>query len=151
MTKVHTAASAKNLLYIISEDGDCIPEWDGIICWPRSTAGELVSVQCPEYIYDFNHRGTRAPDILASDHLHTTLHHTPLLTISCPHADQGEPTASVMLQATGSWWRVSTALGQTTASAPDTSPSTTEATRRCVHLHLSGGLCRLCVIWWLVQ
>ncbi|XP_067345237.1 parathyroid hormone 3 receptor isoform X3 [Channa argus] len=37
--------------------GDCIPEWDGIICWPRSRAGQLVSVLCPEYIYDFNHRG----------------------------------------------------------------------------------------------
>ncbi|CAG12650.1 unnamed protein product, partial [Tetraodon nigroviridis] len=35
----------------------CIPEWDGIICWPHSTAGQLVSVMCPEYIYDFNHRG----------------------------------------------------------------------------------------------
>uniref|UniRef100_A0AAX7VH21 Parathyroid hormone/parathyroid hormone-related peptide receptor n=1 Tax=Astatotilapia calliptera TaxID=8154 RepID=A0AAX7VH21_ASTCA len=39
------------------KDGDCTPEWDGIICWPQSTAGQLVSVQCPEYIYDFNHRG----------------------------------------------------------------------------------------------
>ncbi|XP_045925025.1 parathyroid hormone 3 receptor isoform X4 [Micropterus dolomieu] len=36
---------------------DCIPEWDGIICWPRSGAGQMVSVLCPEYIYDFNHRG----------------------------------------------------------------------------------------------
>ncbi|XP_043959235.1 parathyroid hormone 3 receptor isoform X1 [Gambusia affinis] len=39
------------------KDGDCSPEWDGIICWPRSRAGQLVSVQCPAYIYDFNHRG----------------------------------------------------------------------------------------------
>ncbi|KAG7227869.1 hypothetical protein INR49_013663 [Caranx melampygus] len=39
------------------KDGDCIPEWDGIICWPRSRAGQLISVLCPEYIYDFNHRG----------------------------------------------------------------------------------------------
>ncbi|KAM7381714.1 hypothetical protein PAMA_012517 [Pampus argenteus] len=39
------------------KEGDCIPEWDGIICWPRSRAGQLVSVLCPEYIYDFNHRG----------------------------------------------------------------------------------------------
>uniref|UniRef100_A0A3Q1FP85 Parathyroid hormone/parathyroid hormone-related peptide receptor n=1 Tax=Acanthochromis polyacanthus TaxID=80966 RepID=A0A3Q1FP85_9TELE len=38
-------------------EGDCVPEWDGIICWPRSKAGQLVSIQCPEYIYDFNHRG----------------------------------------------------------------------------------------------
>ncbi|XP_060951223.1 parathyroid hormone 3 receptor [Limanda limanda] len=38
-------------------EGDCIPEWDGIICWPRSMEGQLVSVLCPEYIYDFNHGG----------------------------------------------------------------------------------------------
>ncbi|XP_045925023.1 parathyroid hormone 3 receptor isoform X2 [Micropterus dolomieu] len=41
---------------LVNED-DCIPEWDGIICWPRSGAGQMVSVLCPEYIYDFNHRG----------------------------------------------------------------------------------------------
>ncbi|XP_070707926.1 parathyroid hormone 3 receptor [Pempheris klunzingeri] len=39
------------------KEGNCIPEWDGIICWPWSRAGHLVSVLCPEYIYDFNHRG----------------------------------------------------------------------------------------------
>ncbi|KAM8836207.1 parathyroid hormone 3 receptor isoform 2-T2 [Spinachia spinachia] len=39
------------------KEGDCVPEWDGIICWPRSRAGHLVSVLCPQYIYDFNHRG----------------------------------------------------------------------------------------------
>ncbi|XP_068614001.1 parathyroid hormone/parathyroid hormone-related peptide receptor-like [Brachionichthys hirsutus] len=39
------------------EEGDCLPEWDGIICWPQSRAGQLVSVMCPGYIYDFNHRG----------------------------------------------------------------------------------------------
>ncbi|XP_015231453.1 PREDICTED: parathyroid hormone/parathyroid hormone-related peptide receptor-like isoform X2 [Cyprinodon variegatus] len=39
------------------KEGDCAPEWDGIICWPRSRAGQLVSVQCPAYIYDFNHKG----------------------------------------------------------------------------------------------
>ncbi|KAG8009181.1 Parathyroid hormone/parathyroid hormone-related peptide receptor [Nibea albiflora] len=38
------------------KEGDCLPEWDGIICWPQSRAGQLVSVLCPEYIYDFNHR-----------------------------------------------------------------------------------------------
>ncbi|KAM9774362.1 parathyroid hormone 3 receptor isoform X2 [Syngnathus typhle] len=41
----------------LMQEGDCIPEWDGIICWPRSSAGQMVSVGCPEYIYDFNHRG----------------------------------------------------------------------------------------------
>ncbi|XP_030630883.1 parathyroid hormone 3 receptor [Chanos chanos] len=38
-------------------EGDCVPEWDGIICWPRGKPSQLVSVLCPEYIYDFNHRG----------------------------------------------------------------------------------------------
>ncbi|XP_066521799.1 parathyroid hormone 3 receptor [Hoplias malabaricus] len=36
---------------------DCAPEWDGIICWPRGKPSQLVAVLCPEYIYDFNHRG----------------------------------------------------------------------------------------------
>ncbi|XP_076008196.1 parathyroid hormone 3 receptor [Genypterus blacodes] len=39
------------------KEGECVPEWDGIICWPRSRAGQLISVLCPEYIYDFNHKG----------------------------------------------------------------------------------------------
>uniref|UniRef100_A0A8C7U8K0 Parathyroid hormone/parathyroid hormone-related peptide receptor n=1 Tax=Oncorhynchus mykiss TaxID=8022 RepID=A0A8C7U8K0_ONCMY len=43
-------------LAIVKED-DCVPEWDGIICWPRGKPSQLVSVLCPEYIYDFNHRG----------------------------------------------------------------------------------------------
>ncbi|XP_018093584.1 parathyroid hormone/parathyroid hormone-related peptide receptor isoform X2 [Xenopus laevis] len=35
----------------------CPPQWDGIICWPRGSPNELVSVPCPEHIYDFNHQG----------------------------------------------------------------------------------------------
>ncbi|TRY58693.1 hypothetical protein DNTS_023104 [Danionella cerebrum] len=35
----------------------CIPEWDGIICWPTGKPSQMVAVLCPEYIYDFNHRG----------------------------------------------------------------------------------------------
>lgn len=38
-------------------DGFCSPEWDGIVCWPEGSPGRLVSTPCPEYIYDFNHRG----------------------------------------------------------------------------------------------
>ncbi|KAH0621688.1 hypothetical protein JD844_023264, partial [Phrynosoma platyrhinos] len=38
--------------------GDCFPEWDGIICWPRGSAGKTIAVPCPLYIYDFNHKGT---------------------------------------------------------------------------------------------
>ncbi|XP_062331406.1 parathyroid hormone 3 receptor [Osmerus eperlanus] len=39
------------------KEGSCVSEWDGIICWPGGQAGQLVSVSCPQYIYDFNHRG----------------------------------------------------------------------------------------------
>uniref|UniRef100_A0A8D0HNN3 Parathyroid hormone/parathyroid hormone-related peptide receptor n=1 Tax=Sphenodon punctatus TaxID=8508 RepID=A0A8D0HNN3_SPHPU len=35
----------------------CLPEWDGIICWPKGSPNEHVSAPCPEYIYDFNHKG----------------------------------------------------------------------------------------------
>ncbi|NXX34197.1 PTH1R protein, partial [Nicator chloris] len=35
----------------------CPPEWDGIICWPRGSPSQEVSVPCPDYIYDFNHKG----------------------------------------------------------------------------------------------
>ncbi|TSL75239.1 Parathyroid hormone/parathyroid hormone-related peptide receptor [Bagarius yarrelli] len=38
-------------------DGDCVPEWDGLICWPRGKRNQLVTVPCPEYVYDFDHRG----------------------------------------------------------------------------------------------
>ncbi|XP_070585129.1 parathyroid hormone/parathyroid hormone-related peptide receptor-like [Erythrolamprus reginae] len=39
------------------QDGQCSPEWDGIICWPASLPGKRVAVLCPDYIYDFNHHG----------------------------------------------------------------------------------------------
>ncbi|XP_075890347.1 parathyroid hormone 3 receptor [Nelusetta ayraudi] len=39
------------------KDGYCSPEWDGITCWPPSQPGQLVSVKCPDYVHDFNHRG----------------------------------------------------------------------------------------------
>lgn len=41
----------------VSADGFCSPEWDGIVCWPEGPPGKLVSTACPEYIYDFNHKG----------------------------------------------------------------------------------------------
>uniref|UniRef100_A0A8C8LY05 Parathyroid hormone/parathyroid hormone-related peptide receptor n=1 Tax=Oncorhynchus tshawytscha TaxID=74940 RepID=A0A8C8LY05_ONCTS len=41
----------------IPADGYCSPEWDGIVCWPEGSPGKLVSTACPEYIYDFNHKG----------------------------------------------------------------------------------------------
>lgn len=41
-------------------DGNCLPEWDGLICWPESFPNEEVAVLCPDYVYDFNHNGTYA-------------------------------------------------------------------------------------------
>ncbi|PKU27788.1 parathyroid hormone parathyroid hormone-related peptide receptor-like [Limosa lapponica baueri] len=38
-------------------DTSCLPEWDGIICWPKGSPSQEVSVPCPSYIYDFNHKG----------------------------------------------------------------------------------------------
>ncbi|XP_066573358.1 parathyroid hormone/parathyroid hormone-related peptide receptor [Amia ocellicauda] len=38
-------------------DGLCLPEWDGVVCWPEGSPGQLVSAACPEYIHDFNHKG----------------------------------------------------------------------------------------------
>ncbi|XP_004704052.1 parathyroid hormone/parathyroid hormone-related peptide receptor isoform X1 [Echinops telfairi] len=35
----------------------CLPEWDHILCWPPGAPGEVVAVRCPDYIYDFNHKG----------------------------------------------------------------------------------------------
>uniref|UniRef100_U3IRJ0 Parathyroid hormone/parathyroid hormone-related peptide receptor n=1 Tax=Anas platyrhynchos platyrhynchos TaxID=8840 RepID=U3IRJ0_ANAPP len=35
----------------------CLPEWDGIICWPEGSPSQEVAVPCPDYIYDFNHKG----------------------------------------------------------------------------------------------
>lgn len=44
-----------------STDGFCSPEWDGIVCWPEGRPGKLVSTTCPEYIYDFDHKGEAGP------------------------------------------------------------------------------------------
>uniref|UniRef100_W5MT80 Parathyroid hormone/parathyroid hormone-related peptide receptor n=1 Tax=Lepisosteus oculatus TaxID=7918 RepID=W5MT80_LEPOC len=38
-------------------DGFCLPEWDGIVCWPEGLPGKVVSAACPDYIFDFNHNG----------------------------------------------------------------------------------------------
>uniref|UniRef100_A0A452H3Z8 Uncharacterized protein n=1 Tax=Gopherus agassizii TaxID=38772 RepID=A0A452H3Z8_9SAUR len=39
------------------KEGNCFPEWDGLICWPRGSLGKMLAVPCPPYIYDFNHKG----------------------------------------------------------------------------------------------
>ncbi|XP_062971943.1 parathyroid hormone 2 receptor [Elgaria multicarinata webbii] len=46
-----------NITSQLQEGGDCFPEWDGLICWPRGSAGKTLAVPCPSYIYDFNHKG----------------------------------------------------------------------------------------------
>uniref|UniRef100_A0A8C2J5S6 Parathyroid hormone/parathyroid hormone-related peptide receptor n=1 Tax=Cyprinus carpio TaxID=7962 RepID=A0A8C2J5S6_CYPCA len=38
-------------------EGYCIPEWDGIVCWPEGLPGRMVSTACPDYMYDFDHKG----------------------------------------------------------------------------------------------
>ncbi|KAM4697824.1 parathyroid hormone 2 receptor [Rhinophrynus dorsalis] len=38
-------------------EGSCMPEWDGLVCWPRGTPGKIIAVTCPPYVYDFNHKG----------------------------------------------------------------------------------------------
>ncbi|XP_065603289.1 parathyroid hormone/parathyroid hormone-related peptide receptor-like [Cyrtonyx montezumae] len=40
-----------------TKDTSCLPEWDGIICWPKGSPSQEVAVPCPDYIYDFNHKG----------------------------------------------------------------------------------------------
>ncbi|XP_063780585.1 parathyroid hormone/parathyroid hormone-related peptide receptor [Pseudophryne corroboree] len=39
------------------KDGFCRSEWDGVLCWPPGRPGIVVSVPCPVYVYDFNHKG----------------------------------------------------------------------------------------------
>uniref|UniRef100_A0A3Q3BI02 Parathyroid hormone 2 receptor n=1 Tax=Kryptolebias marmoratus TaxID=37003 RepID=A0A3Q3BI02_KRYMA len=38
-------------------DEVCPPDWDGLICWPQGSPGQVTKVPCPSYIYDFNHKG----------------------------------------------------------------------------------------------
>ncbi|TRZ04951.1 hypothetical protein HGM15179_022156, partial [Zosterops borbonicus] len=28
-------------------DGLCLPEWDGIVCWPEGVPGKVVAMPCP--------------------------------------------------------------------------------------------------------
>jgi len=46
-----------NLIFCVLSENYCLPEWDGIICWPAGKPSQMIAVLCPEYIYDFNHRG----------------------------------------------------------------------------------------------
>lgn len=44
-------------LFPLGTGRPCLPEWDNIVCWPLGAPGEVVAVPCPDYIYDFNHKG----------------------------------------------------------------------------------------------
>ncbi|KAJ6655132.1 hypothetical protein lerEdw1_006036, partial [Lerista edwardsae] len=39
------------------QEGFCASEWDNIICWPEGAPGKVVAMPCPDYIFDFNHKG----------------------------------------------------------------------------------------------
>ncbi|XP_014432358.1 parathyroid hormone/parathyroid hormone-related peptide receptor isoform X2 [Pelodiscus sinensis] len=45
------------LEFCLCSDGFCLSEWDGIVCWPEGVPGKVVAMPCPDYIYDFNHKG----------------------------------------------------------------------------------------------
>lgn len=100
---------------------------------------------CPEYIYDFNHKGRRAQ--LYNEWITvwalSSIVLLPLLcccvyvlavTVSCTSVTQGEPTVIVMHRGSGSRCPLSTALGLTTPNAPHTWPPTRGVKRRCVYM-----------------
>ncbi|XP_047670603.1 parathyroid hormone/parathyroid hormone-related peptide receptor-like [Tachysurus fulvidraco] len=52
---LHSGTSKEALEFMAASN--CIPEWDGFVCWPEGVPGRTVSASCPEYVYDFNHKG----------------------------------------------------------------------------------------------
>ena len=46
------------LCLVFPADEVCPPDWDGLICWPHGSPGQVTKVPCPSYIYDFNHKGS---------------------------------------------------------------------------------------------
>lgn len=100
----------------------CLPEWDHILCWPLGAPGEVVAMPCPDYIYDFNHKGKAGWSRVGDPGHHQDLKlrgsGVPDLTALSPLADlQAMPTAAVTAMAAGSWCLGTTARGPTTASA----------------------------------
>ncbi|NXD60366.1 PTH1R protein, partial [Corvus moneduloides] len=60
--RCHLCSCSDSSLSLFSPtDGFCLPEWDGIVCWPEGVPGKVVAMPCPEYIYDFNHKGGCGP------------------------------------------------------------------------------------------
>uniref|UniRef100_A0A3P9KS15 Parathyroid hormone 2 receptor a n=1 Tax=Oryzias latipes TaxID=8090 RepID=A0A3P9KS15_ORYLA len=53
---VHFFAAGEDDLCIFWDEV-CPPDWDGLICWPHGSPGQVTEVPCPSYIYDFNHKG----------------------------------------------------------------------------------------------
>ena len=77
---------------------------------------------CPDYIYDFNHKGkagwSRVGGRGHRQDLELRGSGVPGLTSLTPPADlQATPTAAATAMAAGSWCRGTTARGPTTASA----------------------------------
>lgn len=48
-------------LHVVFADEVCSPGWDGLVCWPQGSPGKVTKIQCPSYVYDFNHKGTFHP------------------------------------------------------------------------------------------
>lgn len=99
----------------------CLPEWDHILCWPLGAPGEVVAVPCPDYIYDFNHKGkagwsrgwiTGVPGLKLRASVAPDFSACP----DPPTALQVMPTDAVTAMAAGSWCRGTTGHGPTTAS-----------------------------------
>ncbi|XP_069841415.1 parathyroid hormone 2 receptor isoform X3 [Dendropsophus ebraccatus] len=55
--KIQCELNVTALLQEEGTEGGCLPEWDGLVCWPRGIPGKILAVTCPPYVYDFNHRG----------------------------------------------------------------------------------------------
>lgn len=100
----------------------CLPEWDHILCWPLGAPGEVVAVPCPDYIYDFNHKGKAAgiggdlgtPGLAAQGFRGCR----PLCPPDSPTDPQAMPTVAVTAMAAGSWCPGTTGRGPTTVNAP---------------------------------
>lgn len=56
LTSVNWHLCSETVLFSV---GVCVPEWDGLICWPQGFPGALTKTLCPTYIYDFNHAGLK--------------------------------------------------------------------------------------------
>uniref|UniRef100_A0A665WMJ1 Parathyroid hormone 3 receptor n=1 Tax=Echeneis naucrates TaxID=173247 RepID=A0A665WMJ1_ECHNA len=108
------------------KDGDCIPEWDGIICWPWSKAGQLISVICPEYIYDFNHKAQKC------DHYSDSYRH-------CDASGNWEQVSSI----NRTWANYTECTTYLTSNHRSQEEVRLHCTRNYIHIHLfTSFICR---------